>query len=90
MKMPIHGGKFSLGAIEIMVGAQQALEEAGQPAAAYLYRHQYETPDHQVRTADSVVSRFELPTGVILYVITDAARIYTVLMTRADAESASG
>jgi hypothetical protein len=88
MKMPIHGGKFSLGAIEIMVGAQQALEEAGQPAAAYLYRHQYETPNELIRV-DSVVSRFELPTGVILYVITDEARMHTVLMTRADAESAS-
>lgn len=89
MTIPAHEGKFSLGAIEILPGAQRALQEAGQPAAAYLYRHQYETPDALIR-ADSVVSQFELPTGVILYVITDAARIHTVLMTRADANSGSG
>ena len=78
-------GKFSLGAIEILAGAQQALMEAGQPAAAYLYRHQYETPDAQVG-AESVVSIFHLPTGAVLYVITDEARVHTVVMTAGDAQ----
>lgn len=77
-------GKFTLGAIEILPGAQQALQAAGQPAAAYLYRHQYETPDEHIGP-DAVVSTFVLPTGAVLFVITDAARIHTVVMTAADA-----
>ena len=77
-------GKFSLGAIEILPGAQQALQAAGQPAAAYLYKHQYEAPDEQAE-AESVVSVFHLPTGAVLYVITDEARVHTVVMTAADA-----
>jgi hypothetical protein len=77
-------GKFSLGAIEILPGAQQALQEAGEPAAAYLYKHQYEAPDEWAE-ADSVVSVFHLPNGVVLYVITDEARVHTVLMTAGDA-----
>lgn len=77
-------GKFSLGAIEILPGAQQALQAAGQPAAAYLYKHQYEAPDEQAE-AESVVSVFHLPTGAVLYVITDEARVHTVVMTAGDA-----
>lgn len=77
-------GKFSLGAIEILPGAQQALQEAGQPAAAFLYKHQTEAPDEQAE-ADSVVSVFHLVTGVVLYVITDEARVHTVVMTADDA-----
>jgi len=77
-------GKFSLGAIEIMSHAQEALQAAGQPAAAYLYKHQYETPDDLIG-AESVVSEFLLPTGITLYVITDKARIHTVVMTAGDA-----
>lgn len=86
--MTTSEGKFSLGAIEILPGAQQALRDAGQPAAAYLYKHQVETPDHLI-TSDSVVSTFVLPTGTLLYVITDEARIHTVLMTADDARSSS-
>lgn len=82
--MSIFEGKFSLGAIEILPGARQALQAAGQPAAAYLYKHQYEAPDEQAE-AESVVSVFHLPTGVLLYVITDEARVHTVVMTTADA-----
>ncbi|MCS6843956.1 MAG: hypothetical protein NZ528_06475 [Caldilineales bacterium] len=82
--MPASEGKFTLGAIEILPGAQRALQEAGQPAAAYLYKHQYETPDERIGP-DSVVSVFTLPTGVVLYVITDEARLHTVLMTADDA-----
>lgn len=77
-------GKFSLGAIEILPRAQEALQTAGQPAAAYLYKHQVETPDERIGP-DSVVSQFKLPSGVILYVITDEARMHTVIMTAADA-----
>ena len=77
-------GKFSLGATEILPHAQQALQEAGQPAAAYLYKHQYETPENLIG-AESVVSEFVLPTGITLYVITDKARIHTVVMTAGDA-----
>jgi hypothetical protein len=77
-------GKFSLGAIEILPGARQALQEAGEPAAAYLYQHQYEAPDEQAE-ADSVVSVFQLSTGAVLYVITDEARVHTVVMTASDA-----
>lgn len=76
-------GKFSLGAIEILPGAQAALLDAGQPAAAYLYLHQYETPDEHIG-AESVVSTFVLSTGVTLFVITDEARIHTVVMTADD------
>jgi hypothetical protein len=79
-------GKFSLGAIEILPGAQQALQEAGQPAAAFLYKHQYEAPDEQAE-ADSVVSVFHLATGVVLVIITDEARVHTVVMTAGDARS---
>lgn len=82
--MALFEGKFSLGAIEILPGAQQALLQAGQPAAAYLYKHQYETTTELIG-ADSVVSTFTLPTGVVLYIITDEARIHTVLMIAADA-----
>lgn len=82
--MSSQEGKFSLGAIEILPGAQQALLEAGQPAAAYLYRHQYETPDERVG-ADSIVSVFQLPTGVVLFVITDEAHVHTVMLTASDA-----
>lgn len=82
--MSSQEGKFSLGAIEILPGAQQALVQAGQPAAAYLYRHQYETPDERVG-AESVVSVFTLPTGAVLYVITDEARMHTVVLTASDA-----
>lgn len=77
-------GKFSLGAIEILPGAQAALLDAGQPAAAYLYQHQVETPD-ELLGDDSVVSTFVLPTGLTLYVITDEARMHTVIMTAEDA-----
>lgn len=77
-------GKFTLGAIDILPGARQALQDAGQPAAAYLYRHQYETPDEHIGP-DAVVSSFALPTGIVIFVITDAARIHTVVMTAADA-----
>ena len=79
-------GKFSLGAIEILPGAQQALRDAGQPAAAYIYRHQYESPDEQAE-AESVVSLFHLPTGVLLAIITDEERVHTVVMTADDAQS---
>ena len=82
--MPSAEGKFTLGAIEILPGAQQALQAASQPAAAYLYRHQYETPDEHIGP-DAIVSTFVLPTGAIIFVITDAARIHTVVMTAADA-----
>lgn len=78
-------GKFSLGAIDIMPAAQRALEEAGQPAAAYLYRHQYESPDEQAET-DSVASLFHLPTGALLVIITDKERVHTVIMTADDAK----
>jgi hypothetical protein len=77
-------GKFTLGAIDILPGARQALQKAGHPAAAYLYRHQYETPDERIGP-DAVVSSFALPTGTVLFIITDAARIHTVVMTAADA-----
>jgi hypothetical protein len=80
-------GKFSLGAIEILPGAQQALQEAGQPAAAFLYQHQYEAPDEQAE-ADSVVSKFHLATGVVLFIITDEARVHTVVMTADDVRPA--
>jgi hypothetical protein len=80
-------GKFSLGAIEILPGAQQELLKAGQPAAAYLYKHQYEAPDEQAE-GESVVSMFHLPTGAVLYIITDEARVHTVVMTAADAHPA--
>jgi hypothetical protein len=79
-------GKFSLGAIEILPGAQQALQEAGQPAAAFLYKHQTEAPDKQAE-ADSVVSVFHLATGAVLFIITDEARVHTVVMTAGDARS---
>lgn len=82
-------GKFSLGAIEILPAAGRALQEAGEPAAAYLYRHQMETPDHLIGR-ESVVSQFLLPTGVTIYVITDAARIHTVLLTADDARPSQG
>lgn len=82
--MSSQDGKFSLGAIEILPGAQQALHEAGQPATAYLYRHQYEAPDEQTE-GESVVSIFHLTTGALLYIITDEARVHTVVMTAADA-----
>jgi len=82
--MSASEGKFSLGAVEILAGAQRALTEAGQPAAAYLYQHQVEIPDHLV-SADSVVSRFDLPTGVSLFVVTDEARMHTVMFTAEDA-----
>lgn len=85
--MSSQEGKFSLGAIEILPGAQQALQEAGEPAAAYLYRHQYESPDEQAE-ADSVVSVFHLSTGALLFIITDEARVHTVLMTADDAKLA--
>lgn len=87
--MSSQDGKFSLGAIEILPGAQQALLEAGQPAAAYLYQHQYETPDEMVG-ASSVVSMFHLPTGAVLYVITDEARVHTVVMIADDAKRKEG
>lgn len=79
-------GKFSLGAIEILPGAQRALVATGQPAAAYLYRHQYDTPDDQA-SDDSVVSVFRLPSGETLIVITDEARMHTVVMTAGDAQA---
>jgi hypothetical protein len=79
-------GKFSLGAIEILPGAQQALQEAGQPAAAFLYKHQTEAPDEQAE-AGSVVSVFRLATGAVLLIITDEARVHTVVMTADDASS---
>jgi hypothetical protein len=82
--MTMNEGKFSLGAIEILPGAQQALQEAGQPAAAFLYQHQYEAPDEQAEV-DSVVSVFHLATGVVLFIITDEARVHTVVMTADDA-----
>lgn len=82
--MSSQEGKFSLGAIEILPGAQQALRDASQPAAAYLYQHQYESPDEQTE-GDSVVSVFHLPTGARLYIITDEARVHTVVMTADDA-----
>ena len=85
--MSSQEGKFSLGAIEILPGAQQALQEAGEPAAAYLYKHQYEAPDEQAE-AESVVSVFHLPTGAVIYIITDEARVHTVVMTAADARPA--
>lgn len=85
--MSSQEGKFSLGAIEILPGARQALLEAGQPAAAYLYRHQYESPDEHTEV-DSVVSVFHLPTGALLVVITDEARVHTVIMTADDARLA--
>ena len=84
--MSSSDGKFSLGAIEILPGAQQALQQAGEPAAAYLYRHQYESPDEQTE-ADSVVSIFHLSTGAMLYIITDEARVHTVVMTAGDART---
>jgi hypothetical protein len=82
-------GKFSLGAIEILPGAQRVLQEAGEPAAAYLYRHQYEAPDEQAE-AESVVSVFHLPTGAVIYIITDETRVHTVVMTAGDARPAEG
>ncbi|MEI2692207.1 MAG: hypothetical protein V9H69_21865 [Anaerolineae bacterium] len=82
--MSSQDGKFSLGAIEILPSAQQALQEAGEPAAAYLYHHQYEAPDEQAE-GESVVSVFHLSTGAMLYIITDVARVHTVVMTAADA-----
>jgi hypothetical protein len=82
--MSSQDGKFSLGAIEILPGAQRALQEAGEPAAAYLYKHQYEAPDEQAE-ADSVVSVFHLTTGAVIYIITDEARVHTVVMTAGDA-----
>ena len=81
-------GKFSLGAVEILSGAQKALTEAGQPAAAYLYQHQVEIPDHLV-SADSLFSQFDLPTGVTLYVVTDEARMHTVMFTAEDVTPSS-
>lgn len=87
--MSSHEGKFSLGAIEILPGAQRALQEAGQPAAAYLYRHQYEAPDDQAE-GGSVASIFHLSTGAVLYVITDEARVHTVVMTAGDAGTTEG
>ncbi len=82
--MHLQEGKFSLGAIEILPGAQQALLEAGQPAAAYLYQHQYETPDERIDDG-GIVSVFHLPTGAVIYIITDGAHVHTVVMTADDA-----
>ena len=82
--MSSSDGKFSLGAIEIMPDAQQALQHAGEPAAAYLYRHQYEAPDDQAE-ADSVVSVIHLSTGAVLYIITVEGRFHTVALTADDA-----
>ena len=83
--MSSQEGKFILGAIEILPSAQQALQAAGEPAAAYLYHHQYEAPDEQAES-ESVVSVFHLSTGAVLYIITDEARVHTVVMTAEDTQ----
>lgn len=76
--------KFYLGAITILQHAEEALRLTGEPAAAYLYEHAYNTPDDAIDPEQPVFNRYTLPNGEILIVITDRTRTQTVVMTPRD------
>ncbi|MCB8944361.1 MAG: hypothetical protein H6658_11480 [Ardenticatenaceae bacterium] len=82
---------FPLGQIVATPGALSALEEAGQSAFAFLQRHQAgdwgEVPDEDKKENDFSVSRqlrilsaYTLPTGVKIWLITEADRSVTTFL----------
>ncbi|MBX7232801.1 MAG: hypothetical protein K1X65_00370 [Caldilineales bacterium] len=83
--MPAHPSpKFYLGAITILQDAEAALRLTGEPAAAYLYEHAYNTADDAIDPDQPVVNAYTLPNGVQLIVITDRTRTQTVVLTPRD------
>lgn len=76
--------KFYLGAITILQHAEAALQLTGEPAAAYLYEHAYNTSDDAIDPEQPVVNAYTLPNGEQLIVITDRTRTQTVVLTPRD------
>jgi hypothetical protein len=83
--MPGHPSpKFYLGAITILQHAEAALRLTGEPAAAYLYEHAYNTDDDAIDPDRPVVNAYSLPNGEQIIIITDHTRTQTVVLTPRD------
>ncbi len=83
--MPTYSSpKFYLGAITILRHAEESLRLTGEPAAAFLYEHAYNTADDAIDPEQPVVNHYTLPNGETLVVITDRTRTQTVVMTPRD------
>lgn len=83
-----YSPKFYLGAITILSHAEAALRLTGEPAAAYLYDHAYNTPDDAIDPEQPVVNHYTLPNGERLLIITDRTRTQTVVLTPHDRPTA--
>lgn len=74
--------KFYLGAITILQQAEAALRLAGEPAAAYLYEHAFNSKD--IDPEQPVINSYTLPNGEQIIIITDRSRSQTVVLSPRD------